>query len=190
MNSTLRIAIALCLVPSVAVLGQPPEWVARARSAAAELASGLMPALHQAMSSGGPMAAVKVCNVEAPEIAEAVSQPDLQIGRTALRLRNPDNAPNQWERETLLDFEQRLAQGADPAGLEWWTIDERQGRMVGRWMKAITTAPLCTTCHGENIDPELAKTIARLYPEDRATGFRVGELRGAFTVEVELPGKP
>ncbi|RMG95091.1 MAG: DUF3365 domain-containing protein, partial [Candidatus Dadabacteria bacterium] len=30
--------------------------------------------------------------------------------------------------------------------------------------------------------PGLAAKIRELYPEDRATGFRAGELRGAFTL--------
>ncbi|MEX2498681.1 MAG: DUF3365 domain-containing protein [Wenzhouxiangellaceae bacterium] len=45
----------------------------------------------------------------------------------------------------------------------------------------------CVICHGESIAPELAETIKQLYPQDQATGFAPGELRGAFSVTVELP---
>jgi len=58
---------------------------------------------------------------------------------------------------------------------------------VGRYMKAIPTGPQCVVCHGENVAPALAETIQRLYPDDQATGFAPGDLRGAFTVTVELP---
>jgi hypothetical protein len=56
------------------------------------------------------------------------------------------------------------------------------GATERRWMKPIMTAPLCLTCHGDALDPELAAVIAERYPADRATGFTPGELRGAFYV--------
>ena len=49
-------------------------------------------------------------------------------------------------------------------------------------MRAIPTEALCLTCHGETLAPELAAAIAREYPNDQATGFKLGELRGAFRV--------
>ena len=42
---------------------------------------------------------------------------------------------------------------------------------------------LCTTCHGESISPGIASAIAERYPDDEATGFAVGDLRGVFWVE-------
>jgi hypothetical protein len=50
-------------------------------------------------------------------------------------------------------------------------------------MKAIPTAELCITCHGSNLDPAIAATLAEFYPADRATRFAVGDIRGAFTIE-------
>jgi hypothetical protein len=49
-------------------------------------------------------------------------------------------------------------------------------------MKAIPTKPLCLTCHAEAIAPEVETKINQLYPADRARGYRVGDLRGAFTL--------
>jgi hypothetical protein len=51
----------------------------------------------------------------------------------------------------------------------------------------IYNQPLCLTCHGETIDPELRARIRDLYPRDRATGFRDGDLRGVFWVEFSPP---
>jgi hypothetical protein len=42
---------------------------------------------------------------------------------------------------------------------------------------------LCLTCHGSNLDADIAASIAERYPEDRATGFEAGDLRGVFWVE-------
>ena len=40
-------------------------------------------------------------------------------------------------------------------------------------------------CHGSGLDPALKAEIERLYPDDQATGFKAGELRGAFTVTID-----
>ena len=80
-----------------------------------------------------------------------------------------------------------MSHGTDPAGLEEWQVETTDGGRVGRYMKAIPTGPQCVLCHGENIAPDLRETIQRLYPEDQATGFAPGELRGAFSVRVQLP---
>jgi hypothetical protein len=53
-------------------------------------------------------------------------------------------------------------------------------------MKAIPTAELCLTCHGEALDPELQATLDELYPADKARGFKEGDIRGAFTLSRPL----
>ena len=49
-------------------------------------------------------------------------------------------------------------------------------------MKAIPTGEVCLKCHGSNVAPDVKAAIGELYPEDQATGFKAGELRGAFSV--------
>ena len=44
------------------------------------------------------------------------------------------------------------------------------------------TGGLCLQCHGEAIAPPVAEKISALYPDDKATGFREGDIRGAFVV--------
>lgn len=178
-----------------------PEWVAESRVAAGALASELQQALKTAMSAHGPIGAIDTCRVEAPAIAAAASTDSLTVGRTALKLRNPDNAPDAWERQVLLDFQQQLANGADAMQLEAYTVESEtveadpaqqaahsgHKQNIGRWMRAIPTQPQCLVCHGSTLAPDVAAAVDRDYPDDEARGFRVGELRGAFTVRVELP---
>ena len=38
-------------------------------------------------------------------------------------------------------------------------------------------------CHGTDIKPKVKEKLDELYPEDEATGFFLGDLRGAFVVE-------
>jgi len=41
---------------------------------------------------------------------------------------------------------------------------------------------MCLACHGDNIAPEVTAAIRAHYPEDQATGFATGQLRGAFSI--------
>ena len=164
----------------------PPEWVSEARASSGQLGSQLISALQEALSGQGPVGGVQVCNLEAPKIAESVSGERFEVGRTALRVRNPANAPDDWEASVLQHFQAEMKQGADPACLDTWKVEIIDGERVGRYMKAIPMGPQCVVCHGESIAPDLAETIDRLYPEDQATGFAPGELRGAFTITADL----
>ena len=177
-------ALAGLMVTSIAQTEPPPDWVLNARTTATSLSGALMPALQQALAEDGPAHAVQVCRIKAPELATGVSSSTLRIGRTALRVRNPENAPDAWEREVMEDFQKRVEAGEDPTAMEAWRISDDG---TGRWMKAIPTAPLCTTCHGSELEPELARKIRTLYPGDQATGFEVGDLRGAFTATAKPP---
>nr|WP_313223452.1 DUF3365 domain-containing protein [Stutzerimonas nitrititolerans] len=138
----------------------------------------LMATVKAVRDSGGPQRAVQACLELAPQITHEHSGGGWQIGRTALRVRNPDNAPDAWERKVLEQFRQRAAAG-EP--LEQMRYAERVDGEL-RLMKAIPTAEACLACHGQAVEPELAARIDQYYPEDQARGFEVGDLRGAFTL--------
>lgn len=178
--------LAACTVSTTSLASDPPEWVESSRRAASDLAAALQIELQQAIREGGPVQGIETCRIRAPEIAAARSDDYVTVGRTALRVRNPENAPDSWEFEVLEDFERRIRAGEDPSTLEAWTRVEMDQRSVGRWMKAIPTQALCLTCHGDSLAPELRAAIEATYPDDQATGFKLGELRGAFSVDVEL----
>ena len=57
-----------------------------------------------------------------------------------------------------------------------------------RWMAPIRLVGLCTNCHGNDTQISTATRAAILdrYPDDQATDFAVGDLRGAVTVTVPL----
>ena len=51
------------------------------------------------------------------------------------------------------------------------------------FMSAIPMAEQpCAMCHGSDIDPDLKAHIDSLYPDDAATGFEPGTLRGALLI--------
>jgi hypothetical protein len=59
------------------------------------------------------------------------------------------------------------------------------GRQVQRYMRALPTRPLCTQCHGSasQLAPGVAERLKALYPADKATGYGVGQIRGAITLQ-------
>jgi hypothetical protein len=154
-----------------------------AQKAIAAFAGTLKAELTSAMQAGGPVNAIEVCNTRAPAIAEAVAlNHGMQLSRVSLRNRNPANAPNEWQTAVLEDFEARRAGGQSADELTWQETVDHAGQREFRFMKAIPTGGLCLACHGEAIAPPVAEKIAELYPADKATGFREGDLRGAFVV--------
>lgn len=143
--------------------------------------------LVKGMQEGGPVHAMGICNTMAPAISEAHSQTSgWEVARTSLKPRNPKNAPDVWETKVLEEFEARKAAGEEPQKLVKTEIVEENGHQVFRMMKAIPTAEVCTKCHGTELTPPVVEKLHELYPEDKAVGFKVGDLRGAFTLKKTL----
>lgn len=158
---------------------------ARAESAAALLSEQLSAELRAAMATGGTVAAIAVCNERAPAIAaEIEADTGVAIGRTALRVRNSANAPDAWELDRLREFEARHARGEPLDTMEAQTIEPN----TLRWMRPIPMGEMCQACHGprEALADDTRQALAQSYPDDQATGFAPGDLRGAFTARVPL----
>lgn len=139
--------------------------------------------LKAAMREGGPGNAVRVCSKRAPELAKEFSEKyGWRIARTSLKLRNPNDAPDAWEKKVLQEFEKRKADGEEVKTLEYAEIVTTEGKKQFRYMKAIPTEKVCLTCHGTEIEAEETAALNELYPHDKATGFKESDIRGAFTV--------
>ena len=159
--------------------------ISTARTAVNALQTELQTALQTAMRDGGPIAAIEVCQLQALPITASISeQQKLHIRRTALKLRNPANAPDDWEAQQLADFAARAERGESLATME--TVSRADGEF--RYMKAIPTGAACTGCHGTQIAEPLATALKERYPADQATGFAPGDLRGAFSVRIAADG--
>lgn len=150
-------------------------------------AKDLLLELQGALGKDGPIAAINVCNTAAPGIAKKASDASgWKVGRTALKIRNEKNAPDAWEKKVMEDFLAKAGQGTEVGKLEHHEIVADGGAKVLRFMKAIPVGEPCLTCHGSEVKPEVQAGIAKHYPQDKATGFKLGELRGAFTLSRKL----
>ncbi len=173
----------------VAALTLAAETDLDARSKASRVvikafAGSLQAELKGAIKSSGPVAAIEVCNEKAPEIARMHGEDQgWSVRRTSMKFRNPDNAPDPWELMVLQSFESRKAAGEDPAAIDHAAFVTQDGKRVFRYMKAIPTGEVCLNCHGAaEVKPAVAAKLAEFYPDDKARGFKVGDIRGAFTI--------
>lgn len=183
----------LLLVAATPVLAQEApsgpdaDRITKARGAIKGLAEGLKEKLQTAMKEGGPVAALDVCKIDAPKITAARSaESGMSVTRTALKVRNAGNAPDDFEKRVMEKFVADIKGGADAMKLEHAEVVEKDGKKTFRYMKPIMTAGNpCLACHGatSELKPEVAAKIKELYPADQATGFAAGDLRGAFTVK-------
>lgn len=156
--------------------------VAKSAPLADALAATLQTELQRAIKQGGPIAAISVCHDKAPAIAAQLStQSGAHIRRIALRTRNPQAEPSAAQRERLTALlAAPLTADGKPQMLAWRETTSQASTI--EFLRAIPLGPLCVTCHGEAIAPDLSAAIKKLYPDDQAVGFKLGELRGAFAI--------
>ena len=158
----------------------PPQFVFEARQVANIYQSELKKSLLSAMRSGGPKMGVEVCKKKALGVAQEVGhESQWSVRRISLKTRNASNKPNENEGKILEHFEMQAAKDKSVQELEWWGTNS--GQQI--YMKAIPTSDLCLTCHGKNVDSELEAIISKHYPQDKAHGYVLGEIRGAFVLE-------
>ncbi|MGJ8725487.1 MAG: Tll0287-like domain-containing protein [Roseibacillus sp.] len=178
-----------------ASLTDPPALTTQQAEAAAEIGTEASLALMKslggqlkaALQSGGPENALHVCQQVAQPLTASTSQdlPAATVTRTALMVRNPANAPGTDDQEVLSRWQTLLAEGQSLPENEI----VRHGANQALFYKPILTEAICLKCHGDpsTFSPALAAKISEAYPDDQAIGFKEGDLRGVFRVEVSLP---
>ena len=183
----LLIAAALA-TPFVTTLAHAGDdaMLSEARNVAMSLPPKLLASLQEEIKKSGPEGAIPVCKDMAPKMAGKLFQETgWKVKRVSLKPRNEARAiPDDWEKAALADFDKRAAAGEPPAQLE-------KGETVGseyRYVKALPVQPLCLNCHGpvDQLSPAVKSVLGEHYPNDRATGYSVGQIRGAISVRKPL----
>ncbi len=184
------LTLGIAFTPHLSIAAKPsvPPEVTASRAAVQQFSATLKEALQQAIQNGSLVNGITVCHEKAAQIAtDLAKSTGMLVGRTSLKVRNPENTPDNWELAVLKQFEARKAQGEATDRLEFFAvIDDDQGQKTFRYMKAIPTTALCLSCHGDPLTPEVDAKLKELYPNDAARGFKDGDLRGAFTLAKPL----
>lgn len=177
---------AVCaLLASLTAFGQEPAWVGDARKVATTVPPKLVATLVEEIGKSGPEGAIVVCRETAPKLAKAASEESgWSVRRISLRNRNPKAVPDGWERAALEDFDRRALAGGDVATFEKAEVVTEDGKAWYRYVRALPVQPLCLTCHGsqDQIPSAVKERLKTLYPDDHATGYKPGEIRGAITL--------
>jgi len=185
-----RLLALVALLPVQALAQDPGDLLSSSRQAASELTQQLGTQLKAELARGGPEAAIGVCRDVAPQIAGRLSREHgWHVVRVSLKTRNALlGMPDAWEQAVLADFDRLGTAGEKPETLERAEVVEEPSGRYYRYMKAIPVQPLCLACHGsrEAIAPGVAARLHADYPHDQATGYSVGQIRGAVSIKQPL----
>lgn len=122
-----------------------------------------------------PTQALEICNLKAPQIQEEVLKKGIELGRVSKKNRNPHNRPKKWMAPYIESFHNNKIKKP------YVVVKLDKGKHG--LLKPIRTMPVCLTCHGEKIPDDLQGKIKTLYPNDLATGYKLGQIRGFFWAE-------
>jgi len=185
--SNLKLTVAGCVLallpaactntgPGMLSATERADFLALGDSISAQAQQVLLKNVSAAMQAGGPEHAVAFCNTRAVPLTDSVAALfEVDVQRLSDRNRDPDNGirlPQDraaWERfaSDKSAFVQQDAEGA-----VWY-------------YKPITVGmPTCLKCHGgaEDIAEGTRAVLAEMYPQDRATGYQLGDLRGMWKI--------
>jgi hypothetical protein len=157
--------------------------ISRADLVVVAMQDAVLRELTAALSRGGPGSAISFCHLDATFVAQRVGRAEgIAAGRTSDRLRNPTNAPKLWA-----DALVKANAGKQARSVEGFVVD--LGENVGV-LRPIAERAMCAGCHGslDTMSPGVKSVLADRYPADRAVGFKEGEIRGWFWVE--MPKQP
>ncbi len=143
----------------------------------------LKPELEKAIQTGGPAHAITVCAEKAPSIAQRLSRDSgWMVKRVSLKARSETALPDAWEKMVLEQFDQRQASGESAAQMAYAEVVDGSFR----FMKAQGVEAVCLNCHAAEIKPEVEAALRQQYPNDRARGYTLGQIRGAFSLSRDL----
>ena len=146
--------------------------------------------MKKEMKAGGPLAAVKVCSELAPQITAKISrEKGWKVTRVGTCVRNLMlGMPDIWEQQVLSKFSKRANKGEGFDKMAYAEIVEEPDNKYFRFIKAINVKGQCLACHGDTdqMNAEVKKLLKERYPHDKATGYKVGDLRGAVSIKRPL----
>ena len=188
--STLALAVSCTLAP-ISAQADDEALRAQAQKVIADTFATMSGNLMRAMAEGGPAKAIPFCHENVKGLAaELQKKHGVRIQRVSHKPRNPANQASPQELKRIETMQEALGAGKPPQAE---LTKEEDGRRI-YYAPIVIPAETCLKCHGDPtnvIAPADLKLIQQLYPQDQATGFHLGDLRGLWkiTFEAPTPGK-
>jgi len=146
--------------------------------------NALAGSLKSAIQAHGMEGAIKYCNLSALSIVDSLSEKyKAEIRRASMQYRNPADEPDSLE-QIILEAYAYNAENSQELKPNLQSIGEKYLLYTH---PIVLNNPLCLNCHGkvgEHMTKETYRLIKSLYPEDRATGYKMGDLRGMWSIKL------
>jgi hypothetical protein len=170
----------MIILMTFSVFSFADSFPSEARLLVLDLKTSLVKNLSDKISQEGPLKAVPFCHANVKSLAKGAAGKrgeKYMFGRTSHKVRNPENAPKEWAEDYLREFQGKF-KGEVKKDFIIHTL--KNGKRI--YMEPLFAEGKCLICHGESVAENLKKEILKLYPEDRAQGFKLGEFRGFIWV--------
>ncbi len=176
----------MALLAGVSLLAAPltdEQAVAKGSSVSAALLQKLGGEVKKNMEASGPVKTLEFCSLHALSMTDEIAKENgTQIKRLTLKERNPVNAAEGDDKALLQQWEHMLAQGQ---ALPSHELKRLPNGTVAYYKPLLINNEACLKCHGDIAkDSPLGQAITSTYPEDKATGYKMGDLRGMIKVEM------
>ncbi len=156
------------------------DYLKKGKGIAMQTKGSLGKYLIAALSTLGPEGALGFCNTKAIPITDSMAKElSASIKRVSDKPRNPSNQAKESELAYIKQCKEWKVKG-EILKPKLMDID---GKMVGYY--PIITNQMCMQCHGskeKDINATTLANINKLYPKDKATGYKTNEIRGLFVV--------
>ncbi|MDD5051500.1 MAG: DUF3365 domain-containing protein [Sulfuricurvum sp.] len=179
-----RFSIFSLLILSSVLMADPlsqDQMVQKGAEVSATLIQKLGSELKTQMQANGPIAALNFCSQNALNLTEQVAKDSgISLKRISLQNRNPVNAATQ-EEKILLDQWQKMIKNGET--LPVYTLIKLTNNHNVYYKPIVINNEACLKCHGDiAANSPLGNAIKQSYPEDKATGYKMGDLRGMIAV--------
>lgn len=170
----------LLLITNVA-FAQKDNFKSEAQVLASDLKMSLMKNLSEKIAREGVVEAVPFCHGNVKKIGKNAAKErasKYEFGRTSHKIRNSGNAPQPWAIKYLDQFAGTMKSDTSERYIIHKLKDSKRVYLEPLYVEA-----KCLLCHGENVQKNVLAKIQELYPNDLATGFKLGEFRGFIWVK-------
>lgn len=166
--------------PKELSVAEKEEYVILGDKISSEAQMVLLSNVSQKIKESGTVGAVDFCNEKALVLTDSVANSySKKIQRLTDRNRNPKNT---IQSETDQKAWKSLQQNPENNPLVL-----QEGNSVYYYKSIPLGMPTCLMCHGNkqtDISPETLEIINLKYPQDQATDYKMGDLRGMWKIKV------
>jgi len=176
---------ALALSTSTLSANSTKEIKMEAKAAIMKMGKTLKMNMKMSMKKGGVVGAAEFCTKKAGVLAAEVNSSypkGTSVKRITLKPRNPKNAAKGADKKVLEAFAAMVKEGKELPKMKVVEVSKGHYKVY----KPFTMGKACVKCHGDvaKINKDAYAIIKKQYPEDKATGYKVGDFRGAFIAEI------